>query len=143
MTELYSNLTPSSLRPSISRLTTVFGRRNSGMPYTSTPPPVKNASNTVTSKPLRASSPAQVMPDGPEPMTATFLPLAGFILGLLASSGWSPRKRSSWPMATGSLLTPRMHLPSHWVSCGQTRPQMAGSMDCSWMMSRPSPNLCS
>ena len=31
-TELYSNLTPMSSKPSISRLTTALGRRNSGMP---------------------------------------------------------------------------------------------------------------
>ena len=61
----------------------------------------EEASKTVTSKPLRASSPAQVMPDGPEPTTATFLPFLGAILGVEASSGRSPRKRSSWPMATG------------------------------------------
>ena len=30
-------------------------------------------------------------------------------------------------MATGSPFLPRMHLPSHWFSCGQTRPQTEGS----------------
>ena len=93
----------------------------------------------MTSKPLRASSPAQVMPDGPEPTTATFLPFLGAILGVEASSGRSPRKRSSWPMATGSDFLPRMHLPSHWFSCGQTRPQIAGSMESSRMVSRAPP----
>ena len=39
----------------------------------------------------------------------------------------SPTKRSSLPIATLSPLTPRMHDPSHWVSCGQTRPQTDGS----------------
>ena len=83
------------------------------------------------------------MPDGPEPTTATFLPFLGAILGLEASSGWSPTKRSSWPMATGSDFLPRTHLPSHWFSCGQTRPQMAGSMDSSRMMSRAPPKSSS
>ncbi len=30
-------------------------------------------------------------------------------------------------MATGSPLMPTTHAPSHWVSCGQTRPQIDGS----------------
>ena len=30
-------------------------------------------------------------------------------------------------MATGSPFLPRVHTPSHCVSCGHTRPQMAGS----------------
>ena len=30
-------------------------------------------------------------------------------------------------MATGSPFTPRTHLLSHCVSCGQTRPESAGS----------------
>ena len=42
-------------------------------------------------------------------------------------SAQSATKRSSFPMETASPLMPRMHLPSHWVSCGQTRPQTAGS----------------
>ena len=76
-------------------------------------------------------------------MTATRLPFWGETFVGLASSGWSPKKRSSWPMATGSPLLPRMQTPSHWLSCGQTRPQMAGSIEDSWMMSRPSPKLFS
>ncbi len=30
-------------------------------------------------------------------------------------------------MATGSSVSPTVHTPSHCVSCGQTRPQIAGS----------------
>ena len=39
----------------------------------------------------------------------------------------SATKRSSLPMETASPLIPRTHLPSHWLSCGHTRPQTAGS----------------
>ena len=42
----------------------------------------------------------------------------------------SATKRSRRPMPTGSPLMPRTHLLSHWVSCGQTRPQTAGREDC-------------
>ena len=82
----------------------------------------------VTSYPLRARSPAQVRPAGPAPMTAALWPLgvgrAGFSWALRMCQ--SATKRSRRPMATGSPLMPRTHLLSHWVSCGQTRPQTAG-----------------
>ena len=88
ITTFVSNLTPSSLTFSISFLTTFcFGRRNSGIPYTRTPPSSCSASNTVTSYPSFARSPAQVSPDGPEPMTATLCPFvfSGFS-GLISFS---------------------------------------------------------
>ena len=49
MTIFVSTFTPSSLRVSTSFWTMDLGRRNSGMPYTSTPPARCRASNTVTS----------------------------------------------------------------------------------------------
>ena len=49
MTILVSTFTPSSLSVSTSFCTMDLGRRNSGMPYTSTPPARWRASNTVTS----------------------------------------------------------------------------------------------
>ena len=30
-------------------------------------------------------------------------------------------------MATGSSVSPTVHTPSHWLSCGQTRPHTDGS----------------
>ena len=108
------------------------------------------------SHPRFASSPAQVSDAGPEPMTATRLPAKSFdtapsalrqmpqatsspaahssrspSMAAAASSGCSNAqsdvKRSKRPMATGSPFLPRVHTPSHCVSCGHTRPQMAGS----------------
>ena len=32
----------------------------------------------------------------------------------------------SFPMLIGSPLIPLIHLPSHWLSCGQTLPHTAG-----------------
>ena len=32
-------------------------------------------------------------------------------------------------MEIGSPLIPRIHWPSHWLSCGHTRPQTAGSAE--------------
>ena len=77
---------------------------------------------------MRASSPAQVRPAGPEPMTATLWPFLGAVatLAIPCSAAQSATKRSTRPMATGSPFTPRTHLPSHWFSWGHTRPEMAG-----------------
>ena len=119
---LVSISTPIRRRLSTSLCTMVLGSRNSGIPYISTPPAVWKASNTVTAYPRRARSPAQVRPEGPEPTTATLWPLrAGFSVrsALPAASVSicrSATNRSNRPMATGSPLTPRTHLASHWVS---------------------------
>ena len=71
------NSTPNFLRLSISTSTMRLGRRNSGIPYFSTPPISCRASKTCTSYPFFAMSPAKLSPAGPEPTTATFMPFAG------------------------------------------------------------------
>ena len=115
-TTLVSIFTPRAFTFSISSATTAFfGRRNSGMPYTNTPPGSWRASKMVTSYPIFARSPAQVRPAGPEPMTATFFPFfPADTMGLIPFSlAQSATKRSSLPMEMGSPLIPRIHLPSH------------------------------
>ncbi len=47
----------------------------------------------------------------------------------------SPTKRSRRPMATGSSVSPTVHTPSHWFSCGHTRPHTDGSRLVSVMTS--------
>ncbi|MPM47109.1 hypothetical protein SDC9_93817 [bioreactor metagenome] len=96
----------------------------------STPPASCKASKSSTWCPMRARSAAQVRPAGPEPMTATLLPVRAAICGLGSSwcSDQSATKRSRRPMATERPLMPRVHFASHWLSCGQTRPQMAGRL---------------
>ena len=75
-------------------------------------------------------SPATVRPDGPEPTTATFLPVGAALGGKLTGTvlplvvGDRNVRGCRWPRAAPFL--PTMHLPSHWISCGQTRPQTAG-----------------
>ena len=49
MTVSVAMVTPMAFNPSTSFWTMALGRRNSGMPYTSTPPARWRASNTVTS----------------------------------------------------------------------------------------------
>jgi hypothetical protein len=79
-------------------------------------------------KPSFARSPAQVSPAGPEPTMATLCPLLSAFFGASAlfSLCLSATYLSSLPMATGSPFIPRTHFASHWVSCGQTRPQTDG-----------------
>ena len=129
--------TPSFFTASTS-LATIFslGRRNSGIPYTNTPPTLCSASKIFTSYPMRARSLAQASPEGPLPMTATLCPLrlmsgAGILSAF--SIFQSPTKRSSLPIATGSPLMPSTHAPSHCASCGQTRPHTEGSEESSAM----------
>ena len=77
------------------------------------------------------------MPAGPEPTMPTLKP-DGSMYGMLAQPSliaMSPTKRSRRPIATGSSVSPTVHTPSHWFSCGQTRPQTDGSRLVSVMMS--------
>ena len=112
ITTLVSILTPNFLTFSTSWATTVdLGRRNSGIPYTNTPPASCKASNIVTSYPIFARSPAHVSPEGPEPITATFLPFfsagaSGLIPFSLAQSATN---LSSLPIDTDSPLIPLIH----------------------------------
>ena len=74
-------LTPILPRLSISTSTILFGKRNSGIPYFNTPPISCNASNTVTSYPYLAISPANANPAGPEPITAILMPFFSAMTG--------------------------------------------------------------
>ena len=73
-------------------------------------------------------SAAQAMPAGPEPTMPTLQPLGSMNGTWVQPSAMarSPTQRSSRPIATGSSVSPTGHTPSHCVSCGHTRPQMAG-----------------
>ena len=68
-------------------------------------------------------------PAGPLPITAAFFPQGSFftICAVPSAMAVSAANLSSLPIATGSPLIPRTHLLSHWLSCGHTRPQIAGS----------------
>ena len=84
----------------------------------------------VTATPCCARLPAQVRPAGPLPIIAAFFWAAPLVEGI--SSQPRPRaasatKRSRRPMATGLNLRPTTQVDSHCDSCGQTRPQTAGS----------------
>ncbi len=84
-----------------------------------------------------ARSLAQVRLAGPEPTTATRMPLVWGLAGMAFtfSRYQSATKRSSRPMATGSPLMARTQRASHWLSWGQTRPLTLGRALVSEMMS--------
>ena len=128
MTLFVSNFTPSDSRFFTSRSIVVRGRRKDGMPYFRTPPMTCSASKIVTSAPAFARSPAHARPAGPEPTIATFPSFPAFAgFSMTTAGALSPTKRSRRPIATDSILPfTRMHCASHWLSCGQTRPQIDG-----------------
>ena len=91
-------------------------------------------SNTVTRCPARASCCAQARPAGPEPTTATFLPVrcAGTCGATQpALKAWSMICFSICLMVTGSLLMLRTQASSH--GAGQMRPVNSGKLlvECS------------
>ena len=61
------------------------------------------------------------------PMTAALWPFLGAVsvFSALLWAAQSETNRSIRPMETDSCLMPRTHLPSHWFSWGQTRPEIA------------------
>ena len=72
---------------------------------------------------------AHAIPAGPDP-TMPMRNGRGSMNGMLTqpcSIARSPTHRSRRPMATGSSVSPTVQTPSHCDSCGQTRPQTAGS----------------
>ena len=66
----------SFMRLSISFSTMSLGSRYAGREHVSMPPGMFSASKTVIRYPSRESWCAAVIPAGPAPMTATFLPLS-------------------------------------------------------------------
>ena len=72
---LVTNLTPSSAIRRTRRSTTCLSSFMLGMPYMSRPPTRSARSYTVTEWPARLSWSADASPAGPEPITATVLPV--------------------------------------------------------------------
>ena len=69
--------TPSARTCSASHSAISAGSRNGTMPYVSSPPGASSRSKITTACPMRARSRAAASPAGPEPMTATRLPVGG------------------------------------------------------------------
>ena len=127
---LQINLTPScSISLRRRERTSCLSSFMFGMPYMSNPPGRSARSKTVTVWPAALSCAAAARPAGPEPMTATFLPVRTF-------GAWGMTQPSSHPFSmiefsmflivTGGLVMPSTHDPSH--GAGQTRPVNSGKL---------------
>src|SRR6476661_245471 len=116
-----------------------FSILNSGMPYRRSPPMRSARSNTVTMCPARVSCCAAARPAGPEPTTATFLPVERVgCTGLTqpSSKARSMSSTSTCLMVTGSWLMPRTHDASQ--GAGHSRPVNSGKLLVACRRSLPS-----
>ena len=75
MAVLVTKMMPSSAKTSTRRWTMSFSNFMLGMPYMRSPPILSARSYTVTVCPAWLSCAALANPAGPEPTTATFLPV--------------------------------------------------------------------
>src|SRR5690242_20170358 len=100
-----------------------------GMPYIKRPPMRSARSKTVTEWPALLSCAAQASPEGPDPTTATFLPvrLAGDSGTIHPSANpLSTMEHSIFLMVTGGAEMPRTQPASQ--GAGQTRPVNSGKL---------------
>ena len=104
-----------------------------GMPYMSSPPMRSARSKTVTVWPALLSCAAAARPAGPEPTTATRLPVrasGGCGVTQPSSQARSMISCSMVLIVTGGALMPSVQLPSH--GAGQTRPVNSGKLFVLW-----------
>ena len=124
------NLMPSCSSSLMRRITTsCLSSFILGMPYIKSPPGRAARSSTVTVWPARFNCCAAASPAGPEPTTATFLPVRFFGGSGTTQPSSKPRSIIAFSMffiATGGLLMPRTHAPSQ--GAGQTRPVNSGKL---------------
>ncbi len=100
-----------------------------GMPYIRRPPIRSSRSNTVTVWPALLSCAAQARPAGPEPTTATVLPVrrsGGSATIHPSSNPLSTIAHSMVLMLTAGSLMPSTQEPSQ--GAGQTRPVNSGKL---------------
>ena len=126
---LVTKTMPSSASRFTRRSTTLLSSFMLGMPYINNPPMRSARSKTVTLCPAWLSRSAQASPAGPEPTTATVLPVR-------LSGGWGWIQPSSNPfsmmacsmdlIATGAVTNAAVHEPSH--GAGQTLPVNSGKL---------------
>ena len=100
-----------------------------GMPYIRSPPIRSERSKTVTVCPALFSCAAQARPAGPDPTTATRLPVR--VAGVSGEIQPSSKARSTMAhsidlIVTASSLSASVQEPSH--GAGQTRPVNSGKL---------------
>mmetsp|Transcript_25909 Transcript_25909/g.86846 ORF Transcript_25909/g.86846 Transcript_25909/m.86846 type:complete len:270 (-) Transcript_25909:385-1194(-) len=126
---LHLKAMPSASRRSSLRWTFSLASFMLGMPYMSKPPGFSSRSYTVTVCPRRLSMSAAASPAGPDPMTATVLPVrtAGGCASTQPSrNAFSMMAYSAFLMVTGESMSPATQAPSH--GAGHTRPVNSGKL---------------
>ena len=129
MTMFVSMSTPSSFRPSTSCWTMSLGRRNSGMPYINTPPATCRG---LVDGDLVAEL-GQIARDGQagracaDNSDLVAIGRGGGGLGMYVVAVPIGDKALQAANADGLALDAADALAFTWCSCGQTRPQTAGS----------------
>ena len=128
-----TNRTPESAISRTRRSTIDLSSFMFGMPYIRRPPIRSARSMTVTVCPARFSWAAAARPAGPEPITATRLPV--LTAGGSGEIHPSAKARSTIVhsivlIVTGSPSRPRVHDPSQ--GAGQTRPVNSGKLLVWW-----------
>ena len=120
---------PSAFICSRRRSTCSFSILKSGIPYRRRPPILSSRSYTATVWPTRVSCCATASPAGPEPTTATVLPLrraGGSGLTQPFSNAWSTIETSTCLMVTAGWLMPSTQDASQ--GAGQSRPVNSGKL---------------
>ena len=120
---------PSSSSSRMRRCTTCLDNFMVGIPYCKRPPMASFRSKTVTQWPALLSCWAQANPEGPEPTTATFIPVrmaGGWGLIQPFSNAWSMMAHSMFLMVTAGLFMPKTQADSH--GAGHTRPVNSGKL---------------
>ena len=137
------NCTPSASICAMRRSMCDFSILKSGIPWRSNPPMRSDFSNTIASCPARANCCAAAKPAGPEPTTATRLPVLCF-------GGCGITQPISQPLSmiacsidlipTASLLMLSVHAASQ--GAGQTRPVNSGKLFVECSVSSASCQFC-
>mmetsp|Transcript_7761 Transcript_7761/g.16107 ORF Transcript_7761/g.16107 Transcript_7761/m.16107 type:complete len:252 (-) Transcript_7761:390-1145(-) len=126
---LVTNSIPSSRRRLTRRSTVSFSSFMLGIPYMSRPPTRSARSNTVTLWPIWFNWSAQANPAGPDPTTATVMPVRSLgIRGVIFPSrkARSTIEYSMFLMVTGLSTSPATQDPSQ--GAGHTRPVNSGKL---------------
>ena len=106
-----------------------FGILKSGMPYRSRPPRRSSRSKTVTAWPARVSCCAAASPAGPDPTTATALPVravGGWPASSPSANACSTIASSTCLIVTGSVFRASTQAASH--GAGQIHPVNSGKL---------------
>ena len=126
---LVTNVMPSWASKSTRRCTMFLSSFMFGMPYISSPPMRSARSYTVTRCPARFNCAAHDNPAGPEPITATRLPVrveGGCGVTQPSSNPRSMIWHSMFLIVTGGSVMPSTQDPSH--GAGHTRPVNSGKL---------------